>query len=53
MVALRWRMDAPASGQRPAGYQTGTNILTFVAGQALTNDQDGKTSDSWTTPSPA
>ena len=40
-VALRWRMDVtePASGTK--GYVSGTNILVFVSGQALTNDQGG------------
>jgi predicted ester cyclase len=40
-VALRWRMDVtdPASGKK--GYVSGTNILVFVSGQALTNDQGG------------
>ena len=40
-VALRWRMDVtdPASGAK--GYMSGTNILVFVSGQALTNDQGG------------
>jgi predicted ester cyclase len=48
MVALRWKMEAPASGARPEGWITGTNIITFVEGQALTNDQNGQTSPSWT-----
>ena len=40
-VALRWRMNVtdPASGKK--GYISGTNILVFVNGQALTNDQAG------------
>ena len=40
-VALRWRMNVtdPASGKK--GYISGTNILVFVSGQALTNDQGG------------
>jgi hypothetical protein len=41
LVALRWRMDAPAAGGRPAGFTRGTNILTFAAGQAISNFQDG------------
>lgn len=42
-VALRWRMTCtdPASGTK--GYITGTNILVFVSGQALSNDQGGGT----------
>src|SRR2546426_8511654 len=42
-VALRWRMNVtdPASGRK--GYISGTNILVFVNGQALTNDQGGGT----------
>ena len=40
-VALRWRMNVtdPATGTK--GYVTGTNIIVFVSGQALTNDQGG------------
>ena len=40
-VALRWRMNVtdPATGKK--GYVTGTNIIVFVSGQALTNDQGG------------
>ena len=38
-VALRWRMTAPASGAGGAGYVTATNILSFVGGQAISNDQ--------------
>lgn len=40
-VALRWRMTVtdPASGTK--GYVSGTNILVFVDGKALTNDQGG------------
>jgi predicted ester cyclase len=40
-VALRWRMDVtdPKSGTK--GYVSGTNIIVFVSGQALTNDQGG------------
>jgi predicted ester cyclase len=40
-VALQWRMDVPASGGKPAGYYSGINILTFVGGQALSNNQGG------------
>lgn len=39
LVALRWRMTAPAHGSTPAGFVTATNILRFVGGQAITNDQ--------------
>jgi hypothetical protein len=42
-VALRWRMHIPAGGGRPAGSIVGTNILSFIGGQALTNDQSGGT----------
>jgi predicted ester cyclase len=52
MVAFRWRMTAPASGARPAGYTTGSNIITVADGQILTNWQNGTMSDSWT-PAPA
>lgn len=40
-VALRWRMDVtdPATGTK--GYVSGTNIIVFVSGQALSNDQGG------------
>lgn len=40
-VALRWRMAIPADAGRPAGHIIGTNILVFVAGQAVSNDQSG------------
>ncbi|HEY1751755.1 MAG TPA: nuclear transport factor 2 family protein [Caulobacteraceae bacterium] len=40
-VALRWRNNIPAGGGRPAGSIVGTNILSFIGGQALTNDQSG------------
>jgi predicted ester cyclase len=42
-VALRWRMNVtdPRSGK--TGYVSGTNILVFVSGKALTNDQGGGT----------
>jgi hypothetical protein len=42
-VALRWRMNLPAGAGRPAGSIVGTNILSFIGGQALTNDQTGGT----------
>ncbi|MBC7637299.1 MAG: nuclear transport factor 2 family protein [Acetobacteraceae bacterium] len=38
-VALRWRMTAPANSAGGAGYVTATNILSFVGGQAISNDQ--------------
>lgn len=38
-VALRWRMNATAGGVK--GYVSGTNILVFVNGQAISNDQGG------------
>jgi predicted ester cyclase len=38
-VALRWRMNCTADGVK--GYITGTNILVFVSGQAISNDQGG------------
>lgn len=41
-VALRWRMSATAPGGIK-GYFLGTNILVFVSGQALSNDQGGGT----------
>jgi len=45
MVALRWRLDAPAAAGRPAGSARGTNILTFAGGQATSNVQNaGRTS---------
>lgn len=49
-VAVRWRLNAPANGDRPAGWQTGTNILTIVDGQVVNNWQNGTTSPSWTPP---
>ena len=52
-VAVRWRLNAPANGTTPAGWQTGTNILTMVDGQVITNWQNGTTSPSWTPPAPA
>lgn len=39
LVALRWRMTTPATADKGSGYYTATNILSFVGGQALTNDQ--------------
>ena len=39
LVALRWRLDVPAMGSNPARYALGTNILRFVGGKAITNDQ--------------
>jgi predicted ester cyclase len=48
-VAIRWRLTAPAHGDRPEGYVTGTNIITFEKGQAITNWQNGSVSPSWTT----
>jgi predicted ester cyclase len=38
-VALRWRMNATAGGEK--GYVTGTNILVFAKSQAISNDQGG------------
>jgi predicted ester cyclase len=49
-VAVRWRLNAPAHGDRPAGWKTGTNILTIADGQVVSNWQDGTVSDSWKTP---
>lgn len=44
-VAIRWRLDAPKNGDRPAGFIKGTNIITFKDGQAIDNQQnDGRTS---------
>jgi predicted ester cyclase len=42
-VAFRWRMTAtdPASGKK--GYVSGTNIIVWVDGKALSNDQGGGT----------
>jgi hypothetical protein len=40
-VALRWRMNVTDPGSGKKGYISGTNILVFVNGQALTNDQGG------------
>ncbi len=40
-VALRWRMDVTEPNSKVKGYVSGTNILVFVSGQALTNDQAG------------
>ncbi len=51
-VAFRWRMNAPATATRPAGWSTGTNICQMADGQVLSNFQNGKVSDSWT-PKPA
>jgi len=51
-VAFRWRMTAPASGARPAGWSTGTNIAMIADGQILSNFQNGQVSDSWM-PDPA
>lgn len=48
MVAFRWRMTVPADGDWPAGYSTGTNIITCANGQILTNWQNGSVSDSLT-----
>ena len=40
-VALRWRMGVtdPATGTK--GYVSGTNILVFASGKAISNDQGG------------
>jgi predicted ester cyclase len=40
-VALRWRMTATDVTSGAKGYVTGTNVLVFVDGKALTNDQAG------------
>ena len=40
-VALRWRMTVTDPGSGTKGYVTGTNIIVFVDGKALTNDQAG------------
>jgi predicted ester cyclase len=40
-VALRWRMNVTDQASGKKGYVSGTNILVFVSGQALTNDQGG------------
>jgi len=40
LVALRWRLDAPAAAGRPAGSARGTNILAFADGQAISNVQN-------------
>lgn len=38
-VALRWRMTTPPNSSGNAFYVSATNILTFVGGQAIANDQ--------------
>lgn len=40
-VALRWRMTVTDPTNGTKGYVTGTNIIVFVDGKALTNDQAG------------
>jgi predicted ester cyclase len=40
-VALRWRMTVTDAASGTGGYVTGTNILVFVDGKALANDQGG------------
>ena len=47
LVALRWRMTAPAHKDRPAGYRTGTNILRVADGQVQSNVQNGSFSNGW------
>ena len=47
LVALRWKMEAPAHGERPAGYRTGTNILEVVDGKVVSNTQNGFVSEGW------
>lgn len=47
-AALRWRMTAPASGDRPTGWMTGTNIIQARDGQIVSNFQNGMQSPSWT-----
>ncbi len=42
-VALRWRMTGTDQASGTKGYIMGTNIMVFVNGQALTNDQGGGT----------
>ena len=51
-VAFRWRMTAPANGDRPAGWQTGSNIVQVADHQIISNFQNGLVSDSWTPPAP-
>ncbi len=40
-VALRWRMTVTDPALKTKGYMSGTNIIVFVDGKALTNDQGG------------
>ncbi len=39
LVALRWRMDVPASGNTKAQFATATNIIALIGGQAIANTQ--------------
>lgn len=40
-VALRWRMNANDKAANAAVMAIGTNIITFVGGKAIANDQSG------------
>lgn len=42
-VAFRWRMNATDQASGKKGYVSGTNIIVWVDGKALSNDQGGGT----------
>jgi predicted ester cyclase len=42
-VAFRWRMTATDQASGKMGYVVGTNIIVWVDGKALSNDQSGGT----------
>ena len=51
-AAFRWRMTAPANGDRPAGWMTGSNIISALDGQIVSNFQNGQASASWSPAQP-
>jgi predicted ester cyclase len=42
-VAFRWRMTATDQASGKKGYVSGTNIIVWVDGKVLSNDQGGGT----------
>ena len=56
-VALRWQMQIPASQPvglppQPAGSVTGTNILVYVGGLCISNDQNDLVNSGTFVPTP-
>lgn len=42
-MAFRWRMNATDQASGNKGYVSGTNIIVWVDGKVLSNDQAGGT----------